>query len=384
LGRAAVQVPEKEMCVKRTTRWSVALGVAMLLSLGLLGPVATATPTPSPAAASAQRDLVEIPAKAAVRQAVPPSECDPNTLLGVYVDELIGNMTDEQLTFLLAHVDTLLDVPTYDALFFGTAGDPDYALTSHARQLQNTFRDLQGFWSDIESDDIQLIAMHGDVLLDADRIAATLSAMVELGVIDPMTPAEIAVEAQTVADFMQAQGDFYNNPLWTLNAFAFSGEGESDPELAALPDRIVFGDGILVAYDALGLGDVGPRVIMAHEFAHHVQIELGVFESGPTDPAEATRRTELMADAMAAYFGVHKKGLALNKKRVIDALLSFYTVGDCQFASPGHHGTPLQRQRAAAWGADLAAAARPQSYVLPAATFVDLFDAALPDIISGS
>ena len=275
-------------------------------------------------------------------------------------------------------------MPTYDALFFGTAGDPDYALTSHAHQLQNTFRDLRRFWSDIESDDIQLMAMHGDVLLDADRIAATLTAMVEFGVIDPMTPAEIALEAQTVADFMQAQGDFYNNPLWTLNAFAFSGEGESDPELAALPDKIVFGDGILVAYDDLGLGDVGPRVIMAHEFAHHVQFELGVFEFGPTDPAEATRRTELMADAMAAYFGVHKKGLALNKKRVIDALLSFYTVGDCQFASPGHHGTPLQRQRAAAWGADLAAAARPQNYVLSAATFVDLFDAALPDIISGS
>ena len=44
---------------------------------------------------------------------------------------------------------------------------------------------------------------------------------------------------------MQAQGDFYNNPLWTLNAYAFSGEDESDPALAALPDKLVFGDGIL-------------------------------------------------------------------------------------------------------------------------------------------
>lgn len=372
------------MCVKEITRWSVTLGVAMLLALGLLSPAATASPTPGPAAAAAQRDLVEIPAKAAVRQAVSPSECDQNTLLVLYVDELIGNMTNEQLTFLIDHIDTLLDVATYDALFFGTAGDPDYALTLHARQLQKTFRDLQRFWSDIESDDIQLIAMHGDVLLDADRIAATLTAMVEFGVIDPMTPAEIALEAETVAEFMQAQGDFYNNPLWTLNAFAYSGEGETDPELAALPDKVVFGDGVLMAYDGFGLGDVGPRVIMAHEFAHHIQYELGIFETGPADPAEATRRTELMADAMAAYFGVHKKGLALNKKRVIDALLSFYTVGDCQFASPGHHGTPLQRQRAAAWGADLAAAARPQSYVLPAAIFVERFDAALPDIISGN
>ena len=91
-----------------------------------------------------------------------------------------------------------------------------------------------------------------------------------------------------------------------------------------------------------------------------------------------------MADAMASYFGVHKKGLALNQKRVVDALLSFYTVGDCSFASPGHHGTPLQRERAATWGAELAAAAMPRSFVLPAADVVEMFDAALPGIISGS
>jgi hypothetical protein len=87
---------------------------------------------------------------------------------------------------------------------------------------------------------------------------------------------------------------------------------------------------------------------------------------------------------MASYFGVHKKGLALNKKRVVDALLSFYTVGDCQFADPGHHGTPLQRQRAAEWGADLAAAAHPRSFVLPAEEVVSQFEAALPGIVSGS
>jgi hypothetical protein len=371
--------------VNRSTRWSVAFSAGILLSLGLLSPVATATAAPKAApAASSGRDLVENPVKAAVEQAVAPSECDPDTLLNLYVDDLIANMTDEQFFFLLDHIDALLDVPTYAPLFFGTAADPDYALTLHARQLQNTFRDVKNFWSDVKSDDIQLMAMHGDVLLDADRIAETLSAMVEFDVIAPMTPAEIELEAETVASFMQAQGDFYNNPLWTLNAFAFSGEGDPEPEIAALPDKLVFGDGFLVTYDDIGLGDVGPRVVMGHEFAHHVQYELGTFDSGPADPAEATRRTELMADGMASYFGVHKTGLALNKKRVVDALLSFYTVGDCQFASPGHHGTPVQRERAGMWGADLASAAQPKSFVLPAATVAGMFDAALPGIVSGS
>lgn len=367
--------------MNRTTRGLVAAAAATFLSWGLVSPVATATVSPPPSTTSADRGLVEIPAQAALRQAVTPSECT-TTLLDEYIDGLFAAMTDEQFAFLVAHQDALLAVPTYDALFFGTAGDPDYALTSHAAQLRNTFRDLRRFW-DIQSADIQLMAMHGDVLLDADRIAATLTAMVAAGELGPMTPAEIALEARTVADFMATQGDFYQNPLWTLNAYAFSAEGETDPVIAALPDKLVFGDGILAAYDAIGLGDVGPRVIMAHEFAHHVQFELGTFDTGPSDPAEATRRTELMADAMAAYYGVHKKGLALNRKRVVDALLSFYTVGDCQFTSPGHHGTPLQRQRAAAWGADLAAAAQPKSLVLPAETVIARFDAALPRIIAG-
>jgi putative neutral zinc metallopeptidase len=367
--------------VSRSIRSVVALGAAALLTLAGVGTAATASAAPSPAPVSAERHLVENPAQAALAQAVAPSECS-TTLLDTYVDQLFGAMTDEQFAFLVAHQDVLFNVPTYDALFFGTANDPDYALDSHAAQIRNTFRDLQKFW-DIQSSDIQLMAMHGDVLLDADRIARTLTAMVETGQIAPMTPAQIQAEAATVADFMQTHGDFYDNPLWTLNAFAFSGEGETDPFIASLPDKLIMGDGIIAAYDAIGLGDVGVRVIMAHEFGHHVQYELGVFDTGPTDPAEATRRTELMADAMAAYYGTHKQGLALNKKRVADALLSFYTVGDCAFDNPGHHGTPLQRQRAADWGADLAAAAKPRSYVIPAATFVELFDAALPRIISG-
>ena len=360
-----------------------ALSAAVLLPLGLVSPVATAAPAPTPAAAAADHRLVEVPAKDALREAVEPSECS-GTLLDTYIDGLLGAMTDAQFAFLVAHQDTLLSVPTYDALFFGSPDDPDYALDSHAAQLRATYRDLQRFW-DIESDDIQLMAMHPDVLTDADRIAATLTAMVAAGELPPMTAAEIQQEAATVAAFMQQQdAAFRDNPLWTLNAYAFTGEGESDPVIAALPDKLVFGDGLLEAYDAIGLGDVGPRVIMAHEFAHHVQFELGTFDTGPADEAEATRRTELMADAMATYYAVHKKGLALNRKRVVDALLSFYTVGDCAFASPGHHGTPLQRERAADWGADLAAAARPRSAVLSAAAVISRFDAALPGIISGS
>ena len=348
------------------------------LSAAVLIPLVPAT-TASASGAHAGHP-VEIPAVSAFQSAVDPSECG-STLLDSYFDDQLNAMTDEEFAFLVNHQDVLLGAPTYDALFFGTVGDPDYALGAHATQIRHTFRDLQRFW-DIKSDDIQLMAMHGDMLLDADRIEKALSVMVAEGDAAPMTPEQIRQEAETVAAFMQSHGDFYDNPLWTLNAFAFSAEGDPDPLVAGLPDKLIMGDGILDAYDSIGLGDVGPRVIMAHEFAHHVQFELGVFDSGPSDPSAATRRTELMADAMASYFGTHKKGLSLNRKRVADALLSFYTVGDCSFSSPGHHGTPLQRERAADWGADLASSARPRSMVLPSATVVKMFDEALPVIIS--
>jgi hypothetical protein len=349
----------------------VAVGTGLLLGLTSLAPVSTAT-----AAAPVHRvDLVDVPAHALVDRVINPDdyECGP-TMLDAYVGDLINSMSDEQFFFLLDHIDTMLNVPTYDPLFFGTAGDPDYALTTHVAQLRNTFRDVKKFWTGIKSDDIQLMAMHGDVLLDADRIART-NAILAGG----MTPA-IEAEAEEVADFMATQGDFYNNPLWTLNAYAFSAEGDPDPAVQGLPDKLVFGDGFIEAYDSFGLGDVGPRVVMGHEFGHHIQFELDLFPAVASP--EGTRRTELMADAFGAYFGVHKRGLTLNAKRVVDALLSFYTVGDCAFDDNGHHGTPNQREASATWGADLAKASKPASSRLPASEFADMFDAKLPELVA--
>jgi hypothetical protein len=120
---------------------------------------------------------------------------------------------------------------------------------------------------------------------------------------------------------------------------------------------------------------------MGHEFGHHVQFEDGLFDS-PLTGAEATRRTELMADAFGTYFAVHARGLALNAKRVLDAEQTFFEVGDCAFSDPGHHGTPLQRLRSAAWGASVASSAQPQGQILPSLTFAGLFVQQLPILVA--
>ena len=66
-----------------------------------------------------------------------------------------------------------------------------------------------------------------------------------------------------VASIPALQGG--DNPIFTLNAFAFSGEDETDPLFRSLPDKLIFGDGILDFLDAIGIGDVGSRAVLAHE-----------------------------------------------------------------------------------------------------------------------
>jgi len=122
-----------------------------------------------------------------------------------------------------------------------------------------------------------------------------------------------------------------------------------------------------------------------HEFAHHIQYENGYFEdeyATTGSAAEQTRYTELMADAMSAYFLTHKRGLALNEKRVAQFLEVFYQIGDCGFTSSGHHGTPNQRMAAAQFGFDLAKEALKQGQILTSEQVYQRFLAAYPSIIA--
>jgi hypothetical protein len=377
--------------VKLLARSLAALAVSVPLAIGT-APLATADTTPDSgptaadvraagAASNAAAERVGIEptgVHAAVARAINPGdyECAP-TGLDAFVDDLVNGMSDEEFFFLVTHLE-LLDIPTYDALLYGTKGDSGYAIRSDYRTLlTNTFRDVKKFW-DVESDDIQLMAMHGGWMTDEARVARILKVDEIFG----LTDAEAEAKAAEIADAISSgMFDGGNNALFTLNAYAFTAEGDPDPLVQGLPDKLVFGDGILDALDYLGIGNVGSRAVMGHEFGHHVQYEDNLFDSPLTGP-EATRRTELMADAFGTYFATHARGLSINDKRVLQAERTSFEVGDCQFASPGHHGTPNQRMRAATWAADLANAARPQGKILPSLTFAEKFDQKLPEIVA--
>ena len=315
-------------------------------------------------------------ARDALRRAIDPTQyqCAP-TRLDAYVDGVLARIDPSSL-FVLSVLGGL-DFPTYDALLFGSTGDPAYALTKGSRnELTSSFRAAQKFW-DTDGTDIQLMAMHGDVMRDPDRLARLIGWLYGVSGTDAAELAAIVVDVVTSDPGLDGGA----SPIFTLNAFAFSGVGDPDPAISSLPDKLIFGDGMLDALGATGVGDVGPRAILGHEYGHHVQYDKNLVASPLTGP-EATRRTELMADAFGTYFVTHKRGLALNTKRVLEAEQSFYQVGDCAFTSAGHHGTPDQRLRASSWGASVAADAQKQGQVLPSLTLDFRFEAALPQFVA--
>ena len=109
-------------------------------------PVATATAAPPTARAGVAQHVDNVGKAALLRALHPATEVCEDGRLDDFVNQTFDAMSPEELGFLGDHFDTVLDVPTYAPLLFGTSGDPTYALTLHATQLEKTFRQVKGFW----------------------------------------------------------------------------------------------------------------------------------------------------------------------------------------------------------------------------------------------
>jgi uncharacterized protein len=112
------------------------------------------------------------------------------------------------------------------------------------------------------------------------------------------------------------------------------------------------------------VGDFSVAFIVAHEYGHQVQDELGLFEKyGQQLP---TMAFELQADCYAGTWA-HS---AYQEDRLEDgdiqeALGSALAVGDFNSSSPGHHGTPDQREAAWKTGFDSGAPSSCDTYLEP-------------------
>jgi hypothetical protein len=262
-------------------------------------------------------------------------------------------------------------IPTYEALYFQTAATPQtYGYTGGFTQVMTKVeRDVKAFW-DIPSQDIQVLAMHGTMLADAARTYQTYKLF---GFKDKTaTEYATAVRDALLASTTMNGGNY---AFWTFNAVSF--------RHPAVGKKIVMGDGILEGFGTLGFADVAPQAIFAHEYAHQIQYENNYFADVATlDGPEQTRYTELMADAMSAYFLTHARGEALNKFRVQEFLDVFYQIGDCAFDNDGHHGTPDQRRRAAQFGFNVADEYLKQGRILTSEEFHDRFVAEYPRMVA--
>ena len=85
--------------------------------------------------------------------------------------------------------------------------------------------------------------------------------------------------------------------------------------------------------------------MIAHEYAHNVQHELGLAR---VDPRYGVEALELQADCMAGLWGnsVYRAG-KLQAGDVEEAISTVLAAGDFDTANPQHHGTPDERR--AAW-----------------------------------
>jgi len=97
-------------------------------------------------------------------------------------------------------------------------------------------------------------------------------------------------------------------------------------------------------------GDFAVAYVLAHEYAHNLQHELGVFDNrvGPT-----ARPFELQADCLAGAwaYSVYAEG-ELDAGDLEEATNAALAVGDFDVGNAEHHGTPTERRDALLAGFD--------------------------------
>lgn len=289
-----------------------------------------------------------------LNEAVEPSECAPTEFVAVqnsYLIPLINDLYDlfgpaqyanifylyMDLNFYHAYLDNSKDQ------YFGANGD-------YTKLVEKRQRELEKFWN--MPNEIFVKGQHTATLNDREKLAD----IYEIVGSNIDTREEAYAAADQILYFNQFSTHLPDNPFFAVDGFATS------------LDFIVIGDGIVQMLAETGIQeDIVWTGILAHEWAHQVQFNNYAewYPNGAAeDPAEDTRYTELEADFFAAYYMTHKRGATYNWKRVEQFFEVFVQIGDCNFDSSGHHGTPLQRERAAQLGYDLANDAHKQGHIM--------------------
>ena len=325
-------------------------------------------------------------------------ECE-DSLIGQYVDSLFANLTEEEeAAFSTLNANFVSFWPIFALLNFNATSTDFYPDDQQSKRYNKALNDANAFW-DTKSEDIEIAAWTTKLILDEpETMVLVIQSLNGFSEDEEGLAQAQAIYNESIAIMQEYPAVGFDFPLHTLNAVAISGTKNLIVmgKCLSLPNRTVsclnsliilhfmpnIGDGIynfLVEY--LGMGTAGPEYVFFHEFGHHVQFgnEIPEFDKFY---AARTRYIELLADALAAYYGHHPRGAAFQTKRVLDMTEAAFGVGDCGFTSAGHHGTPNQRARAVQYATDLIDNSRAKGNIMPSAEFIERFQAAYDDIIA--
>lgn len=108
-----------------------------------------------------------------------------------------------------------------------------------------------------------------------------------------------------------------------------------------------------------GEGDFAVAFVVAHEYAHNVQDEVGIL-----DAHLPTVNTELHADCLAGIWAnsAYYEGI-LEAGDIEEGIAATQALGDFEFSDPDHHGTPDQRTAAFTKGYNSGSTVQCQSYL---------------------
>jgi hypothetical protein len=265
--------------------------------------------------------------------------------------------------------------------YFGSNGE-------YNEIVLNRMEQIEAFWSARQSDAVSgvtLLGAHGTELDSTDNLMALCFFLLQ-AVGEEATDQDCMEWATFIESIIVELPGGFSNPLLSLNAFAFI-----EPEVGDLP-AIVVGDGIIEFLEYASIDtDLGIDFVMGHEYIHILQAAHGLYSTITTDDdspsTELLEQSELMADALSAYYLAHEQGDNLSVAETNHVSSHARTLGDAVASnedySSAFHGTPGQRECAALWGAQLARLEDPDVLT----TFTALagqFVAAYPSIYDGS
>ncbi|MBC8111350.1 MAG: hypothetical protein H7Y04_09855, partial [Verrucomicrobia bacterium] len=187
---------------------------------------------------------------------VVPTPCNITTPVNLWLGKQFAGWSQEATKILTN--EEVAKMAIFIAVFSENSSENQYYGVNgeYTVQLNKGFKDLKRFW-DTKSDNIIMVAAHSSMLQDRNKVFVMYKA--EYGYSDEKAD----FYADSITTLLKTYPEYLNgnHPFFTFNGYAH--QEKNYPVAGQIQDKIVFGDGLLQAFDAIGYGDIAPQAILA-------------------------------------------------------------------------------------------------------------------------